>query len=132
MPANRGSYGQGGNIASASVANYRQDFALSSDATVTSLELLAGYMPGQFLWILQTDALPSPATWVFQGTIRPVLLGGGDEWLTLRTGVTTPGTPVILPLTFPVTKTRVRLTRVAGVQTTVQLLVASAAVSSGS
>lgn len=127
--------GVGQTLAASATTAMRRDILLDVDAifspagTAADPWLAVPYMPGIRLWILQTDAIASPATVQVQGSFRPADLGGGgDEVINLTAPfVLVPLVPAIIPVSIAVGKVRLSLTRVAGVATNIQYALAGIA-----
>lgn len=119
--------GVGDKMVASGVGNVVQTLSLIADTTRIGSILQSENMPVLHLWVLQTNAVASPATVTLEGAWR-VGVGGTDEFLPLIAPfLTTPGVPQIIVLRQTPTKMRVTFLRVAGVATTIRYALSSAA-----
>lgn len=120
--------GVGDKMIAAGVGNSVQPVLnLTLDAATTSNVLQSENMPVLHLWLLQTNAIASPATITFEGSWR-VGPGAVDEFLPLIPPfLTTPGIPQLIVVRQTPTKIRFSATRVAGVATSLRYTLSCAA-----
>jgi len=112
----------GGGMWSSSTATERRTFNLVADATVFTDPLVTLRMPNLFFWFEQTGPPAiNFATVQMQYTVRAAP-GGGDEWLDLTNPIALVAGPNIFNFHCPAVKIRASLTRVAGIATTVDLV----------
>lgn len=121
--------GVGDKMNAVGVGNVVQPFTLAADAARVSNILQSENMPVLHLWVLQTDAIASPATVLWEGAWRRAAgIVNVDEFFALIPPfLTTPGIPQLITLRQTPSKMRVSFTRVPGVATTIRFALSCAA-----
>ena len=127
MPVNRPT-SSGFSQEAAASTNLRRTVSLAADAQSFTDELPVVGLPRLVFWIQQTT-LGNPATAVLQFNVR-MIAGPAPEWLDLGAPfLLTPGVAQRIDVVMPCRAIRLGLTRVAGVATSVEVVLGGAAAS---